>query len=1284
MTIFELEKDELLSLSDVRLEELVARLAEAELAQYGYSPGHAAWTGPITAADDKVDVRLSLPAERLDTGFLSRPNIIFQVKKPKMSASEITKEMRPKGELSEAISAQAERAGSYVIVSLRDDCSPPQKQTRLMAMSGAVADHPKRDSLHLDFMDRSRLLQWLRQHPAVVLWVRQVLGKAYSGWKPFGSWSNTPKGADDSLICAPGITITLPNKDDPKSSIEAAIEPMRELVRSGMKAVRITGLSGVGKTRIVQSLFEDSIGARALDHTIAIYVDTGDSPEPSVAAMLERLLAENRRAVLVVDNCPSDLHSHLAQKLASTESRVSLITIEYDIQDDKPGATDVVHIEADGPELAERLLMRRFPEIGRANANRIAELSNGNTRISLAIAERVEAGESLGKLSDADLFGRLFEQRKGPDRSLRTHAELLSLVYSFSVSASPSGIDELAVLGSIDGVTSQSLFRSVSELMRRHIAQKRADWRAILPQGIANRLASDALDNLPADRIREVFEASGNERLLMSFAHRLGMMHEHQIAQEIVEAWLGADGILGSLSALTEAQIRMLVYVTPVAPEKVLKNFEAEILGGGFVGFDNYPNKVRRTIPILVRRIAYEAVYFDRCMELLLAIADNTDSKDRYEILKNSIVQFFLPVYSGTHASLEQKLKVVRKVIASDDPGRRELGFSMLSIALSETGFISLENSDFGARPRDYGYWPDAQAFNEWHEQFMDIATGVAINPQHPLYASVRGMFSAQFRYLWDQEPSRGRLIEASRAMNRHASWLDGWRAVRSVINIDYRQPNSDVTTEAVPQKLSDLEEELAPKDLLDQIRAYAFARHSSYDELDEELFLGDDNAYHEANRRLQKKAMDLGQDFAISNHDIGALGAALFDAEYMHYGASFGRGLALGTHDHRPIWAELVDELHRYGSPYFNSAVFRGFIAAISEVDRGAGQELLDMCLQDNLLSLQLVLLHPTDSFDEHDFDRCLAALAEPDVTLGQYGELIWREPSSALPEGKILDLVQRILYRQNGDETVLDALAMKLHGSEQDTDALGPDLRRLGLQAAAIRLRRSHEDPGGTVDYKMNIIVGVGLSFGGNETEKLELLDALFSVVDQQFGFFHSFHNAIRTAARIMHHEFLNRIFCDDLEVRAHRRFFIYQGRREKLPLSEVDINEIIDWGQQQDEPEVWSFIAPGIAIWDFRDKEQHCVISKAGMVFLEAAPCAESVLKGYIDAIEVNGGWSGEIVREMELKTSALAMLKQHGIPDIAKATEKLLPFAEAKTESHREWTRERNKKREQRFE
>ena len=460
MAIFDIEKDDLLRLSENQLEELIFRLAEADVAAQGHSPAWVDQSGHKNAADGGIDILVKVPASDFNSGFLVNPNTILQSKKESMPKKKILNEMQ-KDSTHLTLSQQAKIGGSYIIVSVADDCAPQRMDERLAAMQEAFSGDPNIDKIHLNFFDRSKLFQWLRQYPSIMLWVKDKLGQGYSGWRPYDSWSNPPKGAKDSLILAPGVSVHMPTERGQMVPIENAIEPMRELIRSSSRAIRITGLSGVGKTRIVQALFDETVGANAIDRTIVLYADTGAEPDPSASAMLDWLIAKNCRAFMILDNCPSKLHSLLASRVSAASGDLSLITVEYDIRDDKPQTTEVIHIEADGPDVAQELLLRRFSSIGQVNARRIAEFAGGNARVSLAIAERVREGESLATLPDEELFDRLFEQRKGRDGDLRKQVEALSLVYSFSVDLDMDP-NELEVLGSIFGHSEDQLFYPIS------------------------------------------------------------------------------------------------------------------------------------------------------------------------------------------------------------------------------------------------------------------------------------------------------------------------------------------------------------------------------------------------------------------------------------------------------------------------------------------------------------------------------------------------------------------------------------------------------------------------------------------------------------------------------------------------------------------------------------------------------------------------------------------------------------------------------------------------------
>ena len=192
-----------------------------------------------------------------------------------------------------------------------------------------------------------------------------------------------------------------------------------------------SALSGVGKTRLAEALFDAGVGEGALDPSLAIYTNEADGPNPPPAGLASDLIAEQTRAILVVDNCTPELHRKLSEVARAAGSTVSVITIEYDIREDQPEGTDVFALDTSSIPLIEKLVARRYPDLSQIDAQTIAECSGGNARVALALASQIEKTETVAGLSEEELFKRLFQQRHDPDPSLLWIAQACSLVYSF-------------------------------------------------------------------------------------------------------------------------------------------------------------------------------------------------------------------------------------------------------------------------------------------------------------------------------------------------------------------------------------------------------------------------------------------------------------------------------------------------------------------------------------------------------------------------------------------------------------------------------------------------------------------------------------------------------------------------------------------------------------------------------------------------------------------------------------------------------------------------------------
>lgn len=154
-------------------------------------------------------------------------------------------------------------------------------EERLNGMKDAVGPLYDKKDLLLDFYGRDRLLNWLRRHPSAALWVRSRLGKPLAGWMPYGRWAATPLGQDDEFLVDDHPCVTDANSSSKKPiSASEGIQLTRDRLRKLGGTVRITGLSGVGKARFAQALFEAGVGSEALPASDVIYADLGNDLTP--------------------------------------------------------------------------------------------------------------------------------------------------------------------------------------------------------------------------------------------------------------------------------------------------------------------------------------------------------------------------------------------------------------------------------------------------------------------------------------------------------------------------------------------------------------------------------------------------------------------------------------------------------------------------------------------------------------------------------------------------------------------------------------------------------------------------------------------------------------------------------------------------------------------------------------------------------------------------------------------------------------------------------------------
>jgi hypothetical protein len=690
--LLEISGDDIAQLNDTDLRTLIGMLCECDFRKENFPVTGIVWGGSQDAADGGLDVSVSSTSTPIISSFVPRNQTGFQVKKPDMPRAAILKEMKPKGNLREEIRSLIENRGAYIIVSSSGSTTGMAIKNRVAAMREAVSNEENFENLHLDFYDRNRIATWVRSHQSIILWVREKIGRPISGWKPYGNWSNSPKGVTEEYILDEKLRLRKDeNPGNEGVSIIEGIQLLRDRLSTSKASIRLVGLSGVGKTRLVQALFDEKIGSNAISPSLAFYADVADHPSPEPRLFAEQLVASGQRAILVVDNCTPDLHRSLTRTCKTLESFVSLITIEYDIREDIPEETNVFRLQSASISVIESLILNRYEHISQLDARRIAEFSDGNARIAVALSNRVKIGETLSGFRDEELFKRLFWQRENPNESLLISAEVCSILYSFD-GVDTSENSELKILSSLSGVATDRLYRDLTKLRDRDLLQARGIWRAVLPHAIANRLAGQAFNSIPKDEIVNNIIHSGSERLIKSFSRRLNYLHDNSVVVEIVSHWLSEKGYLGeSILNLDEFGMAIFINVAPVCPTEALKAIQKAVndseKGSWFTSLKN--PKSHRFVELL-RKIAYDpGLFFESTLLMSRFALSEHEVTNNSNSAKGALKSLFYIYLSGTHATVNDRASIIKEFLFSDNEECQGLGLTLLEATLEAWHFMS-------------------------------------------------------------------------------------------------------------------------------------------------------------------------------------------------------------------------------------------------------------------------------------------------------------------------------------------------------------------------------------------------------------------------------------------------------------------------------------------------------------------------------------------------------------------------------------------------------------------
>ena len=586
------------------------------------------------------------------------------------------------------------------------------------------------------------------------------------------------------------------------------------------------------------------------------------------------------------------------------------------------------------------------------------------------------------------------------------------------------------------------MLRMLSELKRRELLQARGPWRAVLPQAISNRLAKEALEELSLPCVLQAFDPETNHRLLKSFCHRLGFLHEQPVAVQCASDLLSPDGLIGTLLLKSRTwqnvvfhrehwEFDCFAYLAPANPEATLSLIEAISNGPDGGHFTSRDNPYFSRVVGLLCKLAYSAVLFPRVITILLRFALTELPNENNNSIRDQIKPLFQLYLSGTLAPQALRLEAVGSLLEHQDAIRNELGIYLLEAMLQSSGFTSYNSFEFGARSRNFGYIPTtAEDFRRWYETVLNFCVRLAVCEDHRFIA-VRALLARQWRSLW----LNVKLYELAESftldLHNYQPWADGWLAIRETI----RFHGNDLAPE-IKARLEKLAAELAPSDLIEKVRLYVCREiHDPHDldpQLENIIEFSEEN-FSQSFERLEGIAYNLGVTVGDDNNLIDQLLPALVNARSSRI-KPFCKGVASKITNMELLIDSCCTAWKQAEPSTRTLGMLIGTLEQYAVKDRPLYELYLDQLMADADIAIVFPYIQLGLNINDKAVERLIGCINSSNAPIHCYRNLGHMTVVSQIDSNKLLLLLTALKDVVHSDLVIVDSLALLVCVSDSE----------------------------------------------------------------------------------------------------------------------------------------------------------------------------------------------------------------------------------------------------------
>jgi len=629
---FKVDFSDVNKLNDIQLTQLLKELLHAEAFKFDIAQRSVEVALNIRVGDGGEDGRIQWENGPESTDYLPCRLTMFQNKAMEMSKAGYANEiLNSDGDIKQKVDEVLSQDGSYIFFTTQELNSKQKLNERITEVREKLHDLKKAysDTCDIRIYDSAQIAGWVNQFISTIVSVQHWLGKPLErGLKTYEIWSEYKE-----LSHLPYV---------PVAHREDLILQLRTNLPAPKSCFRLTGLSGLGKTRTAFQVFAEDESIRNL----VVYVDANYAP--GIDALVADWISLGFRAILVIDNCEYRLHERLVQEVRRESSKISLLSLDYNFETVSAQTTSLYRLEQMSNDELLKLLnpiyQYKLPDL-----DRIVNFAQGFPKMGVLLAEtRLNEDPKIGQLTDDELASKLLWKRGEDENS--DYLSILQACSLFDVFGVEKEVEyQLEYIAGLVGLSIDKVYECVQQYSERGLIDRRGRFGQVVPKPLAIRLAGQWWTNSREQKQKDFVDGIP-EDMIEGFCNQVEKMDFHTNVKSLTEKLCGPQGPFGQAEVILSNRgsrlFRAFVNVNSDATSAALYHFLREFDHQQLLAVDG---NARGNLVWGLEKLCFHAHLFEEsawCM-LLLASAENTTWSNNAAGL---FAQFFSVNLSGTAA----------------------------------------------------------------------------------------------------------------------------------------------------------------------------------------------------------------------------------------------------------------------------------------------------------------------------------------------------------------------------------------------------------------------------------------------------------------------------------------------------------------------------------------------------------------------------------------------------------------------------------------------------------